>query len=148
MTVPNTRFLVRMFSAINVFVYRLTGGVIGGRLSGCPVLLLTTLGRRTGRKRTTPVLYLTDGYTWVVVASNGGSSQHPGWWLSLRESPDAEIQIGGAKLKVRARAAVPEEKRRLWPLLVKMYPPYDAYQRRTSREIPVVILDQTSFSPA
>ncbi|MBI1885741.1 MAG: nitroreductase family deazaflavin-dependent oxidoreductase [Chloroflexi bacterium] len=133
--------LIKFVSALHVFWYRLTGGLIGGRAAGGnPVLLLTTSGRRTGNERTTPLLYLQDGENFVVVASYGGSDYHPAWWLNLKANPESAVQIRGERLRAKAEEAGPEEKARLWPLLTKMYPGYDDYQRRTERQIPVVIL--------
>ncbi len=120
-------------------MYRATGGKIGGRIVG-PVLLLTTTGRKTGKKRTTPLLYLEDGENLVVVASNGGAPRHPAWWLNLEVDPEPQVRIGDRTLRVRAEEAKGEEKRRLWARLVEMYPAYEDYLRRTTREIPVVIL--------
>jgi len=104
------------------------------------VLLLTTTGRKTGERRTIPLLYLEDGENLAVVASNGGAPKHPDWWLNLRVAPEAIAEVGRRKLRVRAEEASPEEKERLWPRLVAMYGPYESYQRRTDREIPVVLL--------
>jgi deazaflavin-dependent oxidoreductase (nitroreductase family) len=125
---------------LHSFVYRLTDGKIWGRIGGGPVLLLTTTGRKSGKKRTVPLLYLEDGENLVVVASNGGTAAHPAWWLNLRVDPEATVEIGGRKLRVRAENAAPEEKERLWPRLVAMYSGYEAYRHRTDREIPVVLL--------
>ena len=107
---------------------------------GAPVLLLTTTGRKTGRRHTIPLLYLEDGENFVVVASNGGAPRHPAWWSNLRADPEANVEIGGRELRARAQKASPEEKEWLWPRLVAMYGAYENYQRRTDREIPVVIL--------
>ncbi len=119
---------------------------MGGALRGAPVLLLTTIGRKTGKKRTTPLLYLSDGNNFVVVASNGGRPKDPSWFFNLRKNPSAKIQVKKVVSNVRARQASPEEKSRLWPLLTKMYPTYNNYQKRTTREIPVVILEQPPSS--
>ena len=116
------------------------GGKLGGRIVGGPVLLLTTTGRKSGKKRTSPLLYLEDGQDLVLVASNGGAPVHPAWWHNLRAYPEAIVEIGRRKLWVRAEKASPEEKERLWPRLVSMYSGYEAYRHRTDREIPVVIL--------
>ncbi len=102
--------------------------------------LLTTTGRRSGKQRTVPLLYLKDGNNVVLVASNGGAVKHPTWWLNLQANPDAEIQIKGVRQRVRAEQASAKEKQRLWPALVKMYPGYQRYQEITNRDIPVVIL--------
>jgi deazaflavin-dependent oxidoreductase (nitroreductase family) len=122
-------------------VYRLTGGRIGRRvLGGAPVLLLDHVGRNSGKKRTSPLLYIEEGEELVIVASKGGSHRHPAWWLNLRERPRTTVQVGGERRKVVARRASPDEKARLWPRLVEIWPDYEAYQRRTSRDIPVIVL--------
>ncbi len=130
----------RVATKLHMFVYRVTGGRLGGRMVGAPVLLLTTTGRKTGKQRTIPLLYLEDGENLIVVASNGGTPRHPAWWLNLRADPEATVEAGRRELRVRAEEANPEEKERLWPKLVAMYGPYESYRRRTDREIPVVIL--------
>ncbi len=125
---------------LHTTIYRATGGKVGGRLVSSPVLLLTTTGRRSGKQRTVPLLYLRDGENLVIVASNGGAPSHPTWWLNLRTDPEAAVEVGGRKLRVRAAEAEGEEKRLLWSRLVEMYGSYESYQRRTDREIPVVVL--------
>jgi F420H(2)-dependent quinone reductase len=132
------------FAALQVFFYKLSDGRIGGTFRGAPVLLLTTVGRKTGKKRTTPVLYLMDGNSLVLVASNGGRPKNPSWLYNLRKNPEAEIQMNSGLSRVRARQASAEEKARLWPLLAKMYPQYNDYQKKTTREIPVVILERAA----
>jgi len=133
--------LIRAVSAANTWVYRLSGGRVGGRfLRGAPVLLLTTIGRKSGRPRTAPLLYLEDGDELVIVASKGGMSQHPVWFLNLEANPDVEVELGSTRRRMRARRASDEEKAKLWPRLVAMYRDYDDYQARTDRNIPVVIL--------
>jgi deazaflavin-dependent oxidoreductase (nitroreductase family) len=114
--------------------------VIGGRIVNSPVLLLTTTGRRSGKQRTVPLLYLMDGRNVVLVASNGGAVRHPTWWLNLQAAPEGWIQIKGIRRRVRAEQASAAEKQRLWPLLTAMYPGYKRYQEITDRDIPVVIL--------
>ena len=138
--VPNVGVLIAVVSALHRLAYRLSDGLIGGTFASAPVLLLTTTGARSGRERTTPLLYLADGDAFVVAASNAGNDRDPGWWRNLLRHPEAEIQVGRAKLRVRAAPATPEERRRLWPRLTELYPDYATYQRRTSREIPVAIL--------
>jgi deazaflavin-dependent oxidoreductase (nitroreductase family) len=132
--------VLNALTQLNTELYRLTGGRIGGRLRGAPVLLLEHVGRRSGKRRTTPLLYLRDGENLVIVASRGGSNVHPAWWLNLKASPRCTVQVGRERLVRTARQASADERAALWPRLVEMYPDYDAYQRRTSREIPVVIL--------
>ena len=126
---------------LHASVFRATGGSIGGRMVGSPVLLLVTMGRKTGQRRTTPLLYLEDGGRHVIVASNGGTAKQPAWWLNLQANPEATVEVGGRKTNVRATEARGEEKARLWQRLVRMYPSYEDYQRRTDREIPVIILE-------
>lgn len=125
---------------LHTSIYRATGGRLGGRMVESPVVLLTTTGRKTGRERVTPLLYLEDGGNLVVVASNGGAAGHPAWWLNLRANPEARVRAGNRTLRVRAEEAGGEEKRRLWARLVEMYPAYEDYQRKTDREIPVSVL--------
>ncbi len=130
----------RFFTGAHTFVYRLSGGKVGGRFGKSPVLLLTTTGRKTGKQRTIPLLYLKDGDNLILVASNGGSPAHPVWWLNLQAKPEAVVEVGKKKLPMRARQADAEEHKRLWPLVVAMYADYAKYQKKTTREIPVVIL--------
>jgi F420H(2)-dependent quinone reductase len=125
---------------LHVAAYRATGGRIGGRMMNSPVLLLLTTGRKSGKERTTPLLYLQDGGNYAIVASNGGAPKSPAWWLNLETNPEAAVEVGIKKLRVRAEEVEGEEKRRLWRRLVAMYPSYEDYQRRTDREIPVAVL--------
>ena len=132
---------VKWMSAANTAVFRASGGRLGAKfLRGAPVFLLTTKGRKSGLQRTAPLLYLREGDDYVVVASKGGMSHHPLWFKNLEANPDAEIEIGKDKINVLARRASDEEKARLWPKLVAMYPDYADYQARTVRDIPVVLL--------
>jgi F420H(2)-dependent quinone reductase len=126
----------------NAIVYRRTGGRLGKTVKGAPVLLLDHVGRRSGHARTTPLLYLRDGDDLVIAASRGGSDAMPAWWLNLQAHPDTTVQIGTERTDVSAREATPEEKERLWPPLVEMYPDFAVYQRRTARSIPVIILSR------
>ena len=130
-------------SAVNTFVFKLSGGRIGGRfLRGAPVGLLTTTGRKSGQPRTLPLIFLEDGGRVVLVASQGGSTKHPLWYDNLSAQPDVRFQIPrGEERSYRARTASADEKRALWPRLVAIYRDYDDYQKRTDREIPVVILE-------
>lgn len=139
--VLSTRLLIRLFSWIHRVVYRLSGGRVDSQLFGAPVLLLTTKGRKTGKARTTPLLYLEESSNWVVVGSNAGDDRHPTWWLNLKAHPVATVQIGNTVKRVRAREASEEEKSLLWPRFVDMYSDYETYRQRTTRKIPVVILE-------
>jgi deazaflavin-dependent oxidoreductase (nitroreductase family) len=125
---------------VHTFLYRSSKGAIGGRLANSPVLLLTTRGRRSGKDRTVPLLYLVDGSNLVLVASNGGAVKHPTWWLNLQARPEAWIQIKGIRRRVKSEQASSAEKQRLWPALTAMYPGYKRYQEITDRDIPVVVL--------
>ncbi len=126
----------------HALAYRATGGRIGHRLPGLPpMLLLDHVGARSGRRRTTPLVYVPDGDGVVIVASKGGHPRNPAWFHNLRANPDTTIQIGSERRSVRARVASPNERARLWPEAVDAYPGYRGYQERTDREIPLVILE-------
>ena len=140
---------------IHQAIYRGSHGWIGRRLIGRATLLLTTRGRRTGRQRTNALIYYKDGASWVVVASNGGSDHGPGWLANLRSEPHVVVQVGRRKWSATARVATADERARLRPLANDTtavgtalhpgaYGRYDAYQRGTSREIPVVVLEPTA----
>jgi deazaflavin-dependent oxidoreductase (nitroreductase family) len=121
-------------------LYRLTGGKVGGRMGKAPVLLLSATGRKSGKRRTTPLLYGRDGDHFVVIASMGGAPEHPSWYHNLK-GQEAEILVGRERLRVRARDAEDKERERLWALMVSLYPSYDSYQKKTERRIPVVVLE-------
>jgi F420H(2)-dependent quinone reductase len=125
-----------------VWLYRRSGGKVAGKMRGAPVLLITSTGRRSGRPWTNPVIYQPDGDGWVLIASNGGASRHPSWWLNLRANPDATIEIGRDAYPVTAHKVEGEERTRLWQKMVAVYPGYDGYAKKTSRRIPVVKLDR------
>jgi F420H(2)-dependent quinone reductase len=135
------RVAVQWMTGMNNAAYRLSGGRVAGHVLGnAPICLLTTTGRRSGRQRTVPLLYVPDGDDLVVVASHGGMGSHPAWYLNLLANPSATVQVGSTTRRVRARHATTAERRRLWPTLTAAYPHFDAYQERTSRRIPVMIL--------
>jgi F420H(2)-dependent quinone reductase len=134
------RLALKLGSGAHAGVYRATGGKLFGRMGKSPILLLNTVGRKTGRKRTTPLLYVMDGEDFVIIASKGGAVTHPAWYLNLRANPDATVEIGDREVQVEAGVADPEEKARLWEKMVEMYPTYDDYQRKTEREIPLLVL--------
>jgi proline iminopeptidase len=106
-----------------------------------PSLLLTTTGRKSGERYIVPLFYGKTGDSYIVVASKGGAPQHPGWYRNLAANPEVEVQVGTAKLKARARTATGEERARLWEKALEFWPPYADYQKKTEREIPVVVLD-------
>jgi deazaflavin-dependent oxidoreductase (nitroreductase family) len=109
---------------------------------GVFTLLLTTRGRRSGRLRRTALIYGRDGDRFVVVGSVGGSARHPAWYLNLTDHPEVEVQVGPERFRATARTATPEEKPRLWELMTSIWPAYEEYQRKTDRDIPVVILER------
>ena len=110
--------------------------------NGTSVLLLTTVGRKSGEERITPLIYGRDGEDYLVVASNGGSPDPPDWYVNLVDRPDVEVQVLGERFPARARTATAEEKPALWEQMVGHWPDYENYQRRTDREIPVVVLER------
>src|SRR3954469_19544104 len=132
-----------VFGAEHVRVYRETDGARGYDWRGTTILLLTTTGRTSGEERTTPLIHRTDGDRWVVIASQGGAPEHPGWFKNLEADPDdVEVQVKADRFPVRASVAEGEERERLWRLMNEVWPDYDAYQERTDREIPVVVLER------
>lgn len=130
----------RVLAGLHALIYRTSGGRLGGRIVGSPVLVLVTTGRRSGSERHTPLLYLPDGDDLVIVASNGGTASHPAWWFNLGTEPRAGVILDNRRLSVTASEATGDDKAALWERLVRMYPGYADYQRRTDREIPVVRL--------
>jgi len=109
---------------------------------GAPVLLLTTAGRRSGRKITKALIYQPHGEDYLVVASRGGSDRPPDWYRNLEAQPEVEVQVKGDRFKAHARTATAQEKPNLWRKMVSVWPDYDAYQKKTDRDIPVVVLER------
>jgi deazaflavin-dependent oxidoreductase (nitroreductase family) len=124
-------------------VVKATGGRVGGRIAGMDVLVLHTVGRKSGLPRTTPLTYMNDDENLILVASNGGARNHPTWFLNLTAEPNVEVERKGKKEKWTARRATKEEKERLWPKITSTYKGYASYQKRTDRDIPVVILERS-----
>ncbi|MBO3086245.1 nitroreductase/quinone reductase family protein [Cellulomonas fengjieae] len=135
--------LMRTLSWFHRAAVTLSRGRVGGTLVGLPSLELITVGRRSGRLRTSMLTApLTLGDTLVIVASAGGNDQHPAWFLNLRDDPHVRVSVGGARaVDMLARVATPEEREELWPRIVAALPNYARYQERTSRVIPVVLLE-------
>ncbi len=128
----------------HTFLYRRTGGRLGHTVPGVggKMLLLDHVGAKSGAKRTSPLLYVRDGEDAVVVASKGGYPKHPAWYHNLIANPDTTVQIGTEHRPVHARTATAEERKRLWPIVVRKYHGYADYQARSKgREIPLVILE-------
>ena len=129
---------------VHTFLYKRTGGRLGHTIPGVPgkMLLLDHVGAKSGKKRTSPLLYVRDGENLVIVASKGGFPKHPAWYHNLMANPDTTLQIASHKLPVHARAANAEERERLWPKAIESYHGYRDYQVRSKgREIPLVILE-------
>jgi len=122
--------------------YLATNGADGHIWNGVPTLLLTTTGRKSGEARTLPLIYGQDGKRYVIVASRGGAPDHPGWYQNLVAQPKVQVQVAADRFAARAATAKGAERTRLWSLMAKIWPAYDEYQKKTSREIPVVTLER------
>ncbi|MEO7260215.1 MAG: nitroreductase/quinone reductase family protein [Jatrophihabitantaceae bacterium] len=135
--------VLKTMNAVHRVALKLTGNRVGASFGGMPSLELTTVGRKSGKPR--PVMLtapLREGDVYVVVASRGGDDIHPAWFLNLRDNPAVEVQVvGKPKQRMRARIASPEERARMWPLIAGRYKNYAGYQKRTDREIPLVLLE-------
>lgn len=130
------------FLDVHQWVYEKTDGRVGRSLGGRPMLLLRTVGARTGQPRTAALLFVRDGENHVVIGSTGGGPRHPGWYHNLQANPEAEIQVGRERMPVRARVATDEERPALWERANAVnQSQYDVYQSRTERQIPVVVLE-------
>lgn len=147
-----TRRIIKTMATTNVWLYRRTGGRVGGKWrigagfrNPVPICLLEHRGRKSGKLRTTPLVYLEDGERVVVVASQAGRPEHPMWYLNLLVNPDVTVQIGNERRPMRARVAEPGERGDLWPRLVDLYADYDSYQSWTDRVIPVVVLEPVAL---
>ncbi|HEX5851677.1 MAG TPA: nitroreductase family deazaflavin-dependent oxidoreductase [Solirubrobacteraceae bacterium] len=133
--------MLRAIGKLNVPVYRLTRGRVMGNVGRAPVLLLTSIGRRSGQPRTAPVVFLADGERVVVIGSNAGNTRAPAWSHNLKANPDCEVQIRGERRDVRARLAEGEERAELWRKMNEQYAGFDDYEERTSRDIGVFVLE-------
>lgn len=132
-----------LFGPEHVRAYRETDGERGYHWRGTTILLLTTIGSKSGEPRTTPLIHRTDGDRYVIIASKGGAPKHPSWFVNLREDPRIEIQVKGERFPVRAEVAEGDERDRLWKLMTEVWPDYDDYQAGTDRQIPVVVLTRS-----
>jgi deazaflavin-dependent oxidoreductase (nitroreductase family) len=131
-----------LFGQEHVRRYLQTDGAEGHDWQGTTVLILTTTGRRSGEPRSTPLIYGKHGEDHVVVASKGGAEEDPAWYMNLSENPEVSVQVRGDRFKARARTATAEEKPDLWRTMSERWPAYDEYQRKTVRDIPVVVLER------
>lgn len=140
---PNIRWLLRFITVVHRWLYRVSGGRVGFHLpGGMEMLLLTTTGRRSGEPRTTPLLFVRDGERFAVMASNAGDDRDPAWWLNLRARPLARVQIGRESFAARGRRAEGAEGAALFEKLVAAHEPFRNYRKRTSRQIPIVVLER------
>ena len=128
--------------AKHIRAYVESGGEKGHKYSGKDALLLTTRGRKTGKLRRTALYYGRDGDRYVIVASNGGAARNPNWYLNLLEEPRVEVQVGKAIFGALARPATHEEKPMLWQMMVSIFPMYEGFQKKTKRDIPVVVIER------
>jgi deazaflavin-dependent oxidoreductase (nitroreductase family) len=134
--------VARLATRVHARLYRLTSGRFLPRWAeGMPVISLTTMGRKSGKPRSTPVIYVEDGDRLAVMPSNAGSEATPAWWLNLQANPEAQVQRGKERWQVRARRATPEEAERIWPMMRRSYSGFEAYRSFTEREQPIVLLE-------
>lgn len=138
--------LLRAIGKLNVPLYRATRGRLFSRWADAPILLLTSIGRRSGQPRTAPVVYLADGQRIIVIGSNAGNERAPAWSFNLKANPVAEIQIGAERKGVRARVAVGEERAELWQKMNTQYSGFDDYEAKTTRDIALFVLEPIDTS--
>ena len=134
-------FLFKLFIKLQIVVFRLSKGKAMGTMRGMPVLLLTTVGRKSGKQRTTPLMYIRAGDSYVVTASNNGKGRHPAWLSNLQVTPQVQIEVPGQRLEVQAEVATQAEQERRWPQLEAEAPFFDKYRQKTTRAIPMVLLN-------
>ena len=137
---PLTRNMIKLFGKVHKVLYRISGSRCIANLGQMPTLLLTATGRKSGKPRTVPLLYVENDDGYAVVASFAGAPEHPAWYRNLEKTPDASVQIEDRVIPVTASTATAEEKKSLWPRFIAIYPDYDSYQEETERDIPVVLL--------
>ena len=143
-TIRNSRLLallMKYFARAHIWVYQRTNGRLGAKLLWFPAALITTTGRKTGKQRTTPTLYLRDGDRVILPASFGGRDASPGWYRNLKADPKVHIQIRGEHLDLIARDADDAERNLYWRKLIRIYPPYRGYRQAADRVIPLVVCE-------
>lgn len=136
------RLDLSLFGDAHVERYEATDGAEGYMWNDAPCLVLTTTGAKSGATRKHALIYGEHGDRYLIVASMGGAPKHPQWYRNLRANPEVQIQVLGERFAATARTATPDEKARLWPTMTEIWPSYDAYQERTERDIPVIILER------
>lgn len=129
------KLLINTFIKLHVMLYRLSGGRFGGAMGGNEILLLNTIGRKSGKPRTTPLMFQREGNDYIVAASNAGGPKHPGWYYNLRNEPNIEIEVGGEKISVVAEQADSAERERLFNMFATKMPQFADYAKKTTREI-------------
>ena len=135
------RAFIKPYARLNVFMYRLTSGRLMGKIAGRDVMLVTMTGAKSGQKRTIPLMYVPWEEGVIVVASLGGAPKSPVWYRNLVANPDIEVQYRDKVMRLRAREVDDAEKARVWPTCVEYYPPFEDYQARTARNIPVFVCE-------
>jgi deazaflavin-dependent oxidoreductase (nitroreductase family) len=138
---PPPRWLLKLFTRINVFVYKLSGGRLMDELSGMPIVLVKMTGARSGKTIEIPLMHVPHEKGFILVASQGGAPKNPAWYHNLVKHPEIEIRFRGETRRLTARRVDDEEKAKLWPICVEYYPPYEEYQQRTERNIPVFLCE-------
>jgi deazaflavin-dependent oxidoreductase (nitroreductase family) len=133
-----------LFGDEHVRRYEATDGAEGHEWQGTTTLILTTTGRKSGQERRNALIYQEFGDDYLIVASKGGADEQPAWYLNLVAHPDVRVQVQGDKFTARARTATPEERPEMWPVMAEVWPAYNDYQKKTDRQIPVVVLERTS----
>ncbi len=134
--------MAKLFSSVHVGLYKMSGGRIGGKMQGGQVIILGTIGRKTGEKRERPLIATEHPDGWVVIASFSGHDEHPAWYLNLKTDPSATVRIHGDSFDVRARETEGAERDELWEKMVEVYGDYDEYRKVTDRVIPVLVLER------
>lgn len=134
------KYVFKLVMAIHVFLYRLTGGRFGGQMRDFKVLLLTTTGRKSGQKRTTPLGYFDYDGGYVITASNAGLPRNPGWYYNLKSKPQVTVQVKDRVMTAVAEEAQSDLRNQLWGQLIEQAPSYGDYEKSTTREIPMIIL--------
>lgn len=134
------KFSIQLFLNVHVLIYRLTNGKVMGAFGANTILLLDMVGRKTGKKRTTPLMYFRDGNNYVISASAGGADTNPAWYYNLKSNPETTIQVKGDKIKVIAQEASPDKRKKLWTQLTSLAPQFKQYEKKTKRTIPMFIL--------
>jgi deazaflavin-dependent oxidoreductase (nitroreductase family) len=138
---PPPRAILKLFTHLNVLIYRASGGKLGGRLAGKDICIISMKGAKTGKTRQIPLMYVPYKQGILLVASQGGADVHPTWYHNLIANPAIKVSVHGKELSLTARLATAEEKEQVWPICVESYPDYENYRHRTQRDIPVFICE-------